>query len=195
MAIKKFKDYGETKSYGEFPSLPKGGYVLKILGASVHGNSFGEYIKISCDIAEGYYSGFFENDYKNQDAEDKKWRCNFLLNVPNDDGTERDGWTKRKFKTVIEALEDSNTQYHFDWDEQKFKGLLVGGLFNLREYEKRNGEIGQAVNLAQLCAVERIRTGKYKLPEDKLFNRPRGPKTDSSGFMSVPEGEENELPF
>lgn len=195
MAIKKFNDYRETKSYAEFPTLPKGGYVLKILGASVCQNSFGEYIKISCDIAEGDYRGFFENDYKNQEAEDKKWRCNFLLNVPNDDGSERDGWTKRKFKTVTEALEDSNTQYHFDWDEQKFKGLFIGGLFNLREYQKRNGEIGQAVNLAQLCTVEKIRTGKYRLPEDRLLNRSQTPKTDSSGFMSIPEGAENELPF
>ena len=134
MAIKKYSDYETTQAYGDYETLPKGGYVIKILGAEVCESSFGQYVKLSCDIAEGEYSGFYSNDYKNQQSENKKWRCNYLLNVPNDDGSERDGWTKRKFKTVIEAIEDSNSGYNFDWDEQKFKGKIVGGLFNEREY-------------------------------------------------------------
>lgn len=199
MAIKHFNSYETTKAYSDFQQLPKGGYVLKIMGAVTAESSFGQYVKISCDIAEGEYKDFFANEYRNQQKEDKKWHCNYLLNVPNDDGSEQDGWTARRFKTVIEALEASNPGYHFDWDETKFKGKLIGGLFNFREYVTSNGEIRSATNLAQLCEVEKIRSGKYQLPNDKTLKRSAGssPTTGPEGFMEIPEsaGDEEELPF
>ena len=139
---------------------------------------------------KGNTKTFFTNEYHNQQQEDKKWHCNYLLNVPNDDGTEKDGWTKRRFKTVTEALESSNTGYHFDWDEKKFKGKLIGGLFNEREYQKNDGNVGRAINLAQLCSVEKVRSGNYKLPDDKLLaNRPgTAPAPSTDDFMSIPDG-------
>lgn len=195
MAIKRFNDYATTQAYKDYPQLPKGGYVLKILNAEVCENRIGQYIKISCDVAEGEYAGFYAQEYKNQQGEDKKWHCNYLLNVPNDDGSEKDGWTKRRFKTVTEALEESNAGYHFDWDEQKFKGKLIGGLFNMREYEKTDGSIGNAINLAQLCSVEKIRSREYKIPEDKLLTRKQASAGSGDGFMEVPDGVDGEIPF
>ena len=165
--IKKFGNYENVKAYGNYEQLPKGAYILEILNAEVGENKFGQYVKISCDVAEGEHKGYFRNDYKAQQGEDKKWHCNYLLNVPNEDGTDRDEWTARRFKTVIAAIEDSNPGYHFDWDESKFVGKLIGGLFNIREYQKNNGEIGEATNLAQLVTVEAIKTGKYKMPKDR----------------------------
>ena len=66
MAIKRFGDYDNTKAYGDIPVLPKGGYVLKIMGAEVCENRNGQYIKISCDVAEGEYKDFFANEYHNE---------------------------------------------------------------------------------------------------------------------------------
>ena len=198
MAIRRFNDYNETKAYGDIQTLPRGGYVLKIMGAEVCESKIGQYIKISCDVAEGEYRDFFANDYRNQQLEDKKWHCNYLLNVPNDDGSEKDGWTKRRFKTVTEALEDSNPNYHFDWDEKKFKGKLIGGLFNEREYQKNDGSVGRVTNLAQLCTVEKIRSGKFQIPDDKLLNGNSNTsrKTNDDGFMNIPDGAGDEgLPF
>lgn len=194
MAIKRFNDYDKTQSYSDYQQLPKGGYVLKIMGAE---NVNDQYVKISCDIAEGEYKDFYTNDYKNQQREDKKWRCNYLLCLAKDDGTEQDGWTKRNFKTVMEALEDSNHGYHFDWDEKKFKGKLIGGLFNEREYEK-DGNVRRATNLAKLCTVEKIRSGNYKIPADKLLNNGGSYNNTSAandGFMNIPDGIDEELPF
>lgn len=198
MAIRRFSDYNETKAYGDIQQLPKGGYVLKIMGAEICENSIGQYVKISCDVAEGEYMNFFANEYRNQQSEDKKWHCNYLLNVPNDDGSEKDGWTKRRFKTVTEALEDSNTGYVFNWDEKSLKGKLIGGLFNEREYQANDGNVRRTSNLAQLCSVEKIRSGKYQLPNDKLLNNSASaiqPKTDQNGFMNIPDGAADELPF
>ena len=198
MGINRFRDYDKTQAYGEYQPLPKGGYVVRILGATVHENSNGQYVKIAADIAEGEYQGYYNRDYLNQQTEDKKWHCYYLLSVPKDDGTEQDGWTKRRFKTFTEALEESNPGYHFDWDESKFKGLIIGGLFNEREYEKRDGSIGRATSLAQTCSVEMIRENRYRLPEDRVLNKSSVNRTsttsDGYDFMQIPDGAD-ELPF
>ena len=194
--IKKFGDYATTQSYADYERLPKGGYVLKILNVETcEGRNGGEYLKIACDIEGGDYHHFYQKEYKAQQSEDKKWHCNYLLNIPKDDGTEQDGWTKRRFKTFTEALEESNPGYHFDWDEQKFKGKLIGGLFNEREYETTNGQIRRATNLAQVCTVEKIQSGDFKIPEDKLLAKSAPPLTDSSGFMSIPDDADDDMPF
>ncbi len=195
MGIKRFGDYEKTQGYSAYQALPKGGYVARIMGAAVMENSKGQYVKISVDIAEGEYQGYYAHDYEGQTGEDKKWRGIYLLNVPRDDGSEQDGWTKRKFKTFTEALEDSNPGYHFDWDESKFKGLIIGALFNEREYEKSDGSVGRATNLAQVTSVDNIRSGKYKLPDDKLLKRTSGSAASPDGFMNIPDSIDEELPF
>jgi hypothetical protein len=195
--IKGFKDYDKVQGYQDRPQLPVGGYVMKIMGAEVKENRVGQYVQVSMDVAEGQYKDFFAEDYRAQqpqDGKDKIWHCTYFLNVPLDDGSEKDGWTKRRFKTFTDALESSNEGYHFDWDEKKFKGLMIGGLFNLREWEK-DGRTGKSTNLAQVCSVEKIRTGKYKLPKDQLLS---GGSSDSAA-SSVPSGftvvHDDDLPF
>jgi hypothetical protein len=178
--IQRFKDYDDTKAYGEIQQLPKGGYELLVMGVQVENNSKGSYMKIACDISYGEYLGFFKTDYDNQQTEDKKWHCNYLLSIPNDDDSEQDGWTKRRFKTVMEAFEDSNKGYHWNWDEQTLKGKKIGGLFNIREYES-NGKVRSATNLAQLVSIKTIKDGNFKLPEDKLLNK----KPSADGFVNA----------
>ena len=196
MAIKHFGDYDKVQGYQDRPQLPVGGYVMRIMGAEVKENRIGQYVQVSMDIAEGQYKDFFAEDYRSQDSSqrDKVWHCVYLLNVPADDGSERDGWTKRRFKTFTEALEASNEGYHFDWDEKKFKGLMIGGLFNIREWEK-DGRRGKSTNLAQVCSVEKIRTGKYKLPKDQLLRGDAAEpasSTPSGGYSVV---HDDDLPF
>lgn len=195
--IKGFKDFDKVQGYQDRKQLPVGGYVMKIMGAEVKENRIGQYVQVSMDVAEGKYANFYADDYRSQDASqrEKVWHCNYLLNVPADDGSERDGWTKRKFKTFTEALEASNDGYHFDWDEKKFKGLLIGGLFNLREWEL-DGMRGKSTNLAQVCSVDKIRSGKFKLPRDQLLTEGSTAEsttsTSTGGFTVV---HDEDLPF
>lgn len=191
--IKKFGNYDNVKAYGNYETLPKGAYILTILNAETGETQYGQYVKISCDIAEGEYKDFFRKDYKNQQGEDKKWHCNYLLNVPVGNGTERDEWTARKFKTVINAIEDSNPGYHFDWDESTFKDKKIGGLFNIREYQKNNGEIGEVTNLAQLVSVEIVKSGKYKMPKDKRLGNV--PVPDRKTTAIPPASDIDDCPF
>lgn len=197
--IKGFNDFDKVQGYQDRPQLPVGGYVMRIMGAEVKENRIGQYVQVSMDVAEGQYKDFFADDYRAQDGgqRGKVWHCSYLLNVPLDDGSEKDGWTKRRFKTFTDALEASNDGYHFDWDEKKFKGLMIGGLFNVREWEK-DGRRGRSTNLAQVCSVEKIRTGKYKLPKDQLLSEnAAGADVTTSG--TVPGGfsvvHDDDLPF
>lgn len=189
--IKKFNDYESTKSYIEIEQLPKDGYVLVIKSAEIKENTHGQYIEICCDVAEGNYKDYYMKDWKSQSGEDRKWHCKYLLSIPKDDGSEQDGWTKRRFKTFTETLEASNEGFYFDWDESDFKGRKIGGLFNIRQYRSQDGTVREATNLKRVCPVAMIREGNYKLPKDDLLKDE--PKTaQDSPWLEVPE---TEAPF
>ena len=196
--IKKFGDYEQTKGDSDGgEQLPRGGYVCKIIGAKVQENEYGQSIKIAFDIAEGEHKDYFQKKYDANTNEDKKWPGTFLLNVPADDGTDRDKWSKRKFRTFTDALEDSNAGYHFDWDEGKFKNKLVGFVFNYREWKAPDGRYVMSPNVAKTTSVDKIRKGSFKVPEDKLqkksFDSPG--QTGTGDFNIIPEGVDEEIPF
>lgn len=122
--MKKLKGYESAKPYSEQERLPAGGYILRVLNVEYQENDWGDVIILSFDIAEGEYKGFYNENYENQASEDKKWKGNYRLRVPADDGSDEDAWKQRRFKTIIAAFEDSNNGFHWDWDEQKLKGKV-----------------------------------------------------------------------
>lgn len=203
--MKKFTGYAETTTFTERPRLPIGGYVLKIMDARELTYSWGSVLKIDFDIAEGEQKGFYQKDYDSQTQEDKKWKGSFRLNIPKDDGSENDAWTKSKFKTVIEdVIEASNSGYKWDWDEAKLKGKTIGGIFNNKEWEM-DGDTGYKsgffTNCKTLIAVEKIRKNDFTIPGDDLIpdNKRVAKKptesTSGDGFMNIPAGLDEELPF
>ena len=191
MAIKRFSGYDEAQAYTDTQQLPRGGYVCRILNAAVQDNQYGQSIKIAFDIDEGDFKGHFRKVYDAKTNPDKKWPGVFLLNVPADDNTERDNWTKNKFKTFVVAMEESNPGYHFDWDESKFKGKLVGLIFNYRQYEF-NGASGFAPNASKAASVSAIREGKFKVPKDKLLP---GREKDNPYGASFTVVDTEDIPF
>jgi hypothetical protein len=198
--MKKLNGYETAQAYFEQERLPVGGYVLKILDVKYQENSWGDVILLSFDIEEGEYKGFFANNYRAQTQEDKKWKGTYRLRVPKDDGSEQDNWTMRRFKTVISAFEESNSGYHWNWDEQTLKGKMIGALFNNKEYEF-DGRHGFFTNCHSLVTVEKIRSGKFTIPEDTLLKEkrdngyPTGSTPGIDGFMNIPDGIDEELPF
>ncbi|MBQ6240903.1 MAG: hypothetical protein IJK56_11185 [Firmicutes bacterium] len=195
MAINQFKDFDKTRGYSEGQQLPRGGYVCQIIGAKVENNDYGQTVKIAYDIAEGEFKDYFKRQFDSNPNEDKHWPGIYLLNVPTDDGSQQDGWTKRRFRTFTDALEDSNSGYHFDWDEAKFAGKLVGFVFNYREWTDRDGNSHMSPNPARATTVQAIREGKYKVPDDKVKASPSTTykPEDNNGF--VPAGNNASIPF
>ena len=198
--MKKLNGYQAAQAYSDQEKLSPGGYVLKILDVKYQENSWGDVILLSFDIDEGENKGFFAANYKAQTQEDKKWKGTYRLRVPKDDGSEQDNWAMRRFKTVISNFEESNQGYHWDWDEQKLKGKLIGALFNNKEYEF-DGRHGFFTNCHSLVTVEKIRSGKFEIPSDTLLKEkgnngyPVGSTPGIDGFMNIPDGIDEELPF
>lgn len=196
--MKQLNGYANAQVYTEQERLPIGGYLLKILDVKYQTNDWGDIIQLSFDITEGEHKDFFIHNYNQQTGEDKKWKGVYRLRVPKDDGSEQDEWTMRRFKTVIAAFEESNSGYHWNWDEQTLKGKSIGALFNNKEYEF-NGRHGFFTNCHSLVTVEKIKSGKFTIPEDTLLNKGNNTsqsRPDADGFMNIPDGiTDEELPF
>lgn len=200
--MKQYKGFDRNDTYKDVERLPVGGYILKIMDAKEVTNDWGNTLVISFDIAEGDHKDFFAANYKAQSGEDKKWKGVYRLRVPKDDGSEQDAWTKRRFNTVIVNIEESNSGYHWDWDERKLKGKLIGALFNDKEYDY-NGRHGFFTNCHSLVPVEKIRSGKYEVPAPTMLKQnttssnpyPSGSTPGTDDFMNIPDGVDEQLPF
>lgn len=185
--MKQFSGFKAEKSVAR-EQLPVGGYVAKILNAEEIAYDWGNVLLISFDILEGPFAGFFKKDFDGQTGEDRRWRGTYRLNVPKDDGSEKDGWTKRTFNNAIYCIEDGNPDYHWNWDETTLKGKTVGILFRNEEWEY-NGNTGWSTRACALACVGDIKDGKFKMPKDKPL------KNKQNSTPAIPEwSEEGTIP-
>ena len=171
--MRPFKDYETTQTITGSRQLPVGAYVCTILKAEekVYNSSKGEWhkLEISFDIAEGENKGFYAVDYRAQTGEDKKWKGVIRLNVPNDDGSEMDAWNKRSFKTNMQAIEESNSGYHWDWNEAQLKNKTVGIVFRSEEWEY-NGKRGWRTAPFKMVPAADVKSGNIKIPDRMPLN-------------------------
>ena len=173
--------------------LPAGGSVAKILAAQVQSYSFGDMLVLSFDIAEGEHKDFFKKDYAANQNEDKKWRGTFRISIPKDDGSEKDAWSKAAFNDMI-AVFETDPGFHWDWDETKLKGRVVGVLFRNKEWEWED-RTGWTTECCALTTAAEIRSGDFKMPKDKpLKKKEESTVSASSGFTSLND-DDGELPF
>lgn len=193
--MKAFNGYDKTQAYTKSERLPVGGYVIKILQVKIieGQNGYSDQMEVSYDIAEGEQTGFYQKQYAGQVGEDKKWKGSTRIWLPKDDGSEKDEWTKRKFKTFIVSVEESNDGYHWDWDESKLKGKLVGGLFNDKEWEK-DGKTGYYTALHSFVSAKTIRQSDFTIPAPTYLKNKKS-QAMPEGFVDVKPGTPEELPF
>lgn len=192
--MKQFSGFKAEKSTTR-EQLPVGGYVAKILNAEEVTYSWGSVLEIFFDILEGAHAGFFKKDFDAQQGEDKKWRGKYRLSVPKDDGSEKDGWTKRTFNNAIYCIEDGNPGYHWNWDEATLKGKTVGVLFRNEEWEY-NGNTGWSTRACALACVGDIKDGNFKMPKDKpLKNKQSSTPAILGGFDETTIPDDVKLPW
>ena len=191
--MKAFNGLEIKKSVGASAPLPAGGYVAKILNAKVEEYNWGEVLVISFDVADGEYKDFFSKQYRENTREDKKWKGNFRLTVPNE-GNQYFDSQKRTFGNAIWAIEESNSGYHWDWNEDSLKGKMVGVLFRNFEWEMDDGRSGWSTECCTFVSVEDVRTGNFKQPKDKPLKRKES--YSSNQFSEMVEIDSTEdLPF
>lgn len=171
-------------------TLPAGGYVAKIMDASVISYEWGEVLKIDFDIAEGEHSGFFAADYRANTANDKKWRGSYRINIPNENSQYFDR-QRKSFNNLIACLEETNAGFHFDWDEAKLKGKGIGVLFRNKEWEY-NSNTGWTTECCAVTTAAEVRENKFKMPKDKPLKKAAA--TTTTAFTDI-EDDDSDLPF
>lgn len=189
--------YDKSKRRKSFSQLPKGAYVIKIMDAKEDKWPSGDAcVKIAFDIAEGEHAGFYQKVFDGNTNEDRKWPADavFTLNVPSDNSQDY-VWTN--WNTFFADLEDSNAGFVFGGDLKTLKGKILGGLFRIRQTEY-NGNVYDHTELRWTRAADDVRSGNYgKMPNDKLLSggSSKAARPDPNGFLDVPAGVEEELPF
>lgn len=195
--MRAINNWNDIKASTDFTTLPAGGYVCKIQGAKIRTfdgrNGSFERLEVAVDIIEGEYKNYFRRDFDSQNTEDKKWRGVLRLYVPSGDGSDQDNWSAAKLKRFVNNVEDSNPGYHWDWEESKLKGKLVGLTFRREEWEY-NGKTGWKTNPFQAYTVEDIRQNKFQSPKDKPLKKSAPALTPSFENAVEMEGDDD-LPF
>lgn len=191
--------YNKADRRKTFEILPKGAYVIRLMGAKEEQNKSGNgrHLTIIFDIAEGEYKGFYGRMFENDTSEDKKWPndATYRLNVP-DDGSQ--DWVYKNWNSFFADLEDSNGGFVFNGDVKSLKNKLLGGKFR-NEQSEYNGNIYDHTRLQWTCVADDVRKGKPgRMPADKLMEgggsgrtNPRKPSGSASedipDFMKVPD--------
>ena len=191
--MKAFNGLEIKKSVSASEPLPAGGYVAKILNAKVEEYSWGEVLVISFDIADGEYKDFFSKQYKENTREDKKWKGNFRLTVPQESNQYFDS-QKRTFGNAIWAIEESNPSFKWAWDENALKGKMVGVLFRNYEYDV-DGRQGWSTECCTFVSVEDVRTGNFKQPKDKPLRNKVANNAHASNLTVLDDESLSDLPF
>ena len=201
--MKQFSNYDKAKENAKFSAmekLPAGAYVCKILAVkyeTAEQEGYSDRIRLQFDIEEGEFKGFFKKQYDANTNEDKKFKGQHAIWVPKEDGSEHDQWTANTFAKWTTAFEDSNPGYIWDWQEDKWKGKIVGIVF---------GQTGNVIEGKEItyteprfaCDAKLVREGKA--PTAKFLKKNGygdGPNTaaTSDDFVNVADSEESEIPF
>ena len=169
--------------------LPAGGYVAII--EKVEDFPEKEYLRVTYDIAEGEYSGYYGQLRKDH----PDWNTNGWLGAYVKSYKEAALPMLKRFCT---AVSHSNGNYVFDLkknaDEQTLVGKYIGLVFREEEYYGNDGSVKTRLNVSYECSADKIRNNDFKVPEKKRLT-PESPAAMSDGFQPIPESTAQELPF
>lgn len=170
--MKKISGYDKIQEGGSFKKLSPGGYVVNILDVTDVPDK--EYLKVSFDVCEGKDKDFFANEYKNDTREEKRW--------PNAGSFIRSYKEKAlpMLKGFTTAIENSNKDYTWDFDEKKLRGKIVGLVLGEEEFLNSSGKVRTRTYVAAVRSVDVIRDGKFEVPKIKRLDATKTASTTKS---------------
>ena len=177
--MKPIEGYDLINEAGEFRRLPAGIYGVRI--TKVVDKPENEYLEIYSDITKGEFAGYFKSLV---DSGLRDSSCHI-----------RSYKTKALpfFKAFITAVEKTNPDYKWDWDEQKLVGKAVIAVFGEEEYLDKDGNVKVSTKLVEFRSLQAFQEGKIKVPELKKLSQataPTAPTADPSVAIT-----DDELPF
>ena len=200
--ITKPQGYDEAPAYtGEAMQLPAGCYVCKILGVKQEEDRGNDRFTVQFDIDEGEYKGFYQKQYGQAKQRDPNFKYK---------GVHRQNMAGPGlpfFKGLITSIEKSNKNFTFPFGQQGNEKTLVGKRFGAvmgrEEFLTSDGKKRMATKIVWIRSIEGLKDAK--VPEDKLLGENANPVSASSapqygpvdkdGFMNIPDGINEELPF
>lgn len=195
--IRKPQNWETVQEIATQAKLPVGAYVCKTKQVSVQNYGSGSQLAILFDISEGEYKDFFARQYQGNTNADKKWKGVLRVWLAKDDGSERDEMTKRMFKGMVTAFENSNPGYKWNWDESTLTHKEIGILFRNEEWEY-NGKHGWAVKPLLAMSASKVRSGDFDIPADKPLEESSYMQQERTGMQmenQMTVVETDDLPF
>lgn len=161
----------EATQGGDYARPQAGGYIIQI--KAVLDVPEKEYLKISYDIADGEFKGYYTDMWQ---------RTGYDL--PTFIKSYKDK-ALGYFKAFIDAVEGSN-RYKWNNDERSLVNLFVGTVLREEEYRSRDGEIKTILKPDIFLTVSDIRNGKFEVrPCKRLTNAPASPQNGFNGMGAV----------
>lgn len=180
-------DLTNVQEAGEFTRPAAGPYICGI--TKVEDFADREYLKVTYDIIEGEYKGYYAEMRKNNP--DWGWAGAYVKSYKES--------ALPMFKRFCTAVSRSNGKYVFDGgkvncDEQTLKGKKIGLILGEEEYEGNDGNVKTRLYVVREFSIDKI--GEQKVPELKKLNKPAAaPKADTGEWMNVADIEGEEIAF
>lgn len=200
--MRKPRNYENTQAQGEFTPVELGGHRLVIKQVEERMSKTNkQMIVVYFDFAQGdKQAGYFTEVFKNDIRPEKKWPNQATQYILTED---ENGDCSRSFKTFLTCVEHSNKGFETQWADdfgKQFKNKLIGGVFGPqmdyydgKEREKRVLRWFVSVDKASDAAVpDMSETQAYKNYKNGY---PQGSTPTGDGFMNIPDGVDEELPF
>ncbi len=200
--MKKPNNYENTQAQGEFTPVELGGHKIVIKSAEERMSKTNKpMIVVFFDFAPGdKQAGYFLESFRNDIRPEKKWPNQGTQYILTED---ENGDCSRSFKTFLTCVEHSNNGFVTQWGDnfsQQFKGKLIGGVFGPqmdyydgREREKRVLRWFVSTDKVVDAGIpDMSETRAYK---NHISGYPSGSTPAGDGFMNVPDGIDEELPF
>lgn len=194
--MQKPNNYDNTQAGGDFTPVNLGGHYAVIKNVSERETKNGDpMVVVSIDFdKKDEQAGYFTEQFKKDVRPDKKYP-NQAVNYIT---TEYNGACTKGFKSFMKAYADSNgiKEDAIKWGSDfatQFKNKKIGVVFGNVE-ETYNGETKLRRKIRWFCDYNKV--SEQKIPDDKLENNKAAkPTTDENGFMNIPEGSDEEIPF
>lgn len=204
--MKKPNNYENTQAQGEFIPVELGGHKLVIKQVSEKKSQNDKDMIVVLfdfapdDIQPGYFSQQFADDIRPE----KKWPNQATQYILVEDN---EGNTSRSFKTFCTCVENSNAGFSCWKNDDTFnfqglKGKKIGGVFG-EQMDYYNGKVLRKRVLRWFVSMDKVadaqipnvsETQAYK---NSLNGYPAAatPAPEGDGFMNIPDGIDEELPF
>lgn len=162
-----------------------GAYICKI--TAVEDLPAKEYLKVTYDIAEGKYAGYYTKT--REEHPDWAWTGAYSKSYKTS--------ALSFFKRFCTAVSRSNGNFVFDGgavnsDERTLVGKKIGLLFQEEEYYGNDGEKKTRLIVNREFSIDKL--SSQKTPKPKLLQE-ETVAGGVDGFMTIPDGIDEEMPF